>query len=145
MRCSARAFCMATSPSPSSTNSGTRISMAKKSWNSGGGFGAQELAPDRDRRTKAEQRAHVELGRCDDIDDTSAFDLERVALLAEGQREGRREPVADHGKLGIGVHPLAIPREPGVAGIVVHGLRPTSGHVPANRLPLRRNMRWMMS
>jgi hypothetical protein len=31
-RCSARAFCMAASVSPSSTNPGTRMSIAKKSW-----------------------------------------------------------------------------------------------------------------
>src|SRR5216684_8591505 len=43
MRCSARAFCIATRLSPSSTNSGTRISMAKKSWNSGGGLALRNL------------------------------------------------------------------------------------------------------
>src|SRR5207237_5694290 len=31
MRCRARAFCIASRPSPSSTNCGTRMSMAKKS------------------------------------------------------------------------------------------------------------------
>ena len=43
IRCSARAFCMAIRLSPSSTNSGTRMSMAKKSWNSGGGVGLRNL------------------------------------------------------------------------------------------------------
>ena len=43
-RCSARAFCMATRPSPSSTKSGTRMSMAKKSLYSGGGLGVKNLA-----------------------------------------------------------------------------------------------------
>ena len=85
----------------------------------------QELAPHFDGRAKTEQRAHVELGRSDDIDDAALLHLQRIALLAKSQREGRGEPLADHRKLGIGIHALAKTREPCLPRIVGHGLNPT--------------------
>src|SRR5262245_898553 len=92
-------------------------------------IGAQELAPNFNWRLKSEQDAQIEFGRGDDLDDTALFDLEGIAVIAEGQSERRGKPVADHLEFGIGIHPLAIAGKPGRAGIVFHGS--SRSHSPA--------------
>src|SRR5215510_13764298 len=71
-------------------------------------IGAQEFPPNFNWRLKSEQDAQIEFGRGDDVDDTSLFDFEGIAVVAEGQCERRGKPVAGYLEFGIGIHSLAI-------------------------------------